>query len=170
MSQKKLIIVTLVVVVAAAVTVNELVLRSKGQEQNREVASSGERFQPEQIKWEQELAKTVSRDAGKTLIAAKPSISDKFLYEALAGQYEAQVVNGKILKISLMQNNEGLTLDTAGALKKYSAVFKEAQSFETKQVDTAIESVVLKNAEGRQIGHVTIRRNNEGKVVDIEIE
>lgn len=170
MNQKKLIIVTLVVVVAAAVTVNELVMRSKSQEQNREVASFGERYQPEQIKWEQELAKTVSRDSGKTLIAAKPTISDKFLYEALAGQYEAQVVNGKILRISLLQNQEGLSLDTPNVLQKYSAVFKDANGFETKQVDSAIESVVLKNAEGRQIGHVTIRRNTTGKVVDIEIE
>jgi hypothetical protein len=170
MNQKKLIIVTLVVVVAAAVTVNELVMRSKGQEQNREVASFGERYQPEQIKWEQELAKTVSRDSGKTLIAAKPTISDKFLYEALAGQYEAQVVNGKILRISLLQNQEGLSLDTTNVLQKYSAVFKDANGFETKKVDTAIESVILKNGEGRQIGHVTIRRNPAGKVVDIEIE
>jgi hypothetical protein len=170
MNQKKLIIVTLVVVVAAAVTVNELVIRSKGQEQNREVASFGERYAPEQVKWEQELAKTVSRDSGKTLIGAKPTVSDKFLYEALAGQYEAQVVNGKILRISLLQNQEGLTLDTPNVLQKYSAVFKDANGFESKQVDSAIESVVLKNTEGRQIGHVTIRRNPAGKVVDIEIE
>ena len=170
MNQKKLIIVTLVVVVAAAVTVNELVMRSKGQEQNREVASFGERYAPEQVKWEQELAKTVSRDSGKTLIGAKPTISDKFLYEALAGQYEAQVVNGKILRISLLQNQEGLSLDTPNVLQKYSAVFKDANAFETKKVDSAIESVVLKNTEGRQIGHVTIRRNPAGKVVDIEIE
>ena len=171
MDQKKLTVITLVFVVAAAVVVNEMVIRSKSQEQNREVASFGQRFEPEQIKWEQELAKTVSTAAdGKTVIAAKPSLSEKFLFEALEGKYDAQVVDGKILRISLLQNQEGINFSSVEVFKKYSGVFKDASKFESKTVENGIESVVLKNSEDRQIGHVTVRRNAEGRVVDIEIQ
>ena len=171
MNQKKLTILTLLVVVAGAVGVNELVIRSANKEQNREVASFGERFVPEQIKWEQELARNVSREAhGKTLIADRPSISEKFLYEALEGKYQAQVVDGKLLKISVIQNQEGVALDTKTAFTKYAAVFKEAKSFESKVVDQATESVVLKNAGGLTIGNVTIHRTSDGRLLDLEIQ
>ena len=63
MDQKKLTIITLLVVVAGAVGINEMLIRKENKEQNREVASFGERFVPEQIKWEQELARNVSREA-----------------------------------------------------------------------------------------------------------
>ena len=171
MNQKKLTILTLVVVVAGAVTVNELIMRVSGKDQNREVASFGERFVPEQIKWEQELAKTVSRDANtKTLIAAKPSIGEKFLYEALEGKYDAQVVNGKLLKISLMQNQEAVLMDTAQVFKKYSEVFKGASTYQTQTLTPTTEAMVLKDAVGKEMGRVTIQRSVEGRVLDIEIK
>ena len=171
MNQKKLTIITLIVVVAGAVTVNELIIKSVGKDRNREVASSAERFVPEQIKWEQELARTVSKDANsKTLLAAKPSVSEKFLYEALEGRYNAEVVDGKLLKISLMQNQDAVDLKTDEVLKKYSGVFKEAKTFETAKLDAGTESVTLKNGDGQKIGLVTIRRNGEGRVLEIEIK
>ena len=171
MNQKKLIILTLLVVVAGAVTINELVVRAAGKDQNREVASFGERFVPEQIKWEQELAKTVSRDTnGKTLVAGKPSISEKFLYEALEGKYDAQVVDGKLLKITLMQNHEPVILDTAKAIQNYTTVFKNTEKFEVQKVDNTTESVLLKDASGKQTGVVTIHRTAEGRVLDLEIK
>ena len=73
MNQKKLTIVTLVVVVAGAVLVNEFIVRAGVKDKDREVASFGERFTPEQIKWEQELANTVAKDSGKIVVGAKPS-------------------------------------------------------------------------------------------------
>ncbi|MGZ3690971.1 MAG: hypothetical protein ACXVAX_05695 [Pseudobdellovibrio sp.] len=171
MDQKKLTILTLLVVVAGAVGINEMLIRKESKEQNREVASFGERFVPEQIKWEQELARSVSREAhGKTLIADRPSISEKFLYEALEGKYQAQVVNGKLLKITMIPNQEGVTLDTKTAFTKYAGVFKEAKSFESKTVDPTTEDVVLKNAGGQPIGNVTIHRNSEGRLLDLEIQ
>lgn len=171
MNQKKLTILTLVVVVAGAVAVNELIVRVSGQDQNREVASFGERFVPEQIKWEQELAKTVSRDASsKTLFAAKPSVSEKFLYEALEGKYDAQVVNGKLLKISLMQNQEAVLMNTAEVFKKYSEVFKGANSYQTQTLTPTTEAIVLKDTVGKDMGRVTIQRSAEGRVLGIEIK
>jgi len=93
MNQKKLTILTLVVVVAGAVTVNELIMRAGNKEQNREVASFGERYVPEQIKWEQELAKTISKEVNaKTQIGGKPSVSKKFLYGALGLRFSKWMV------------------------------------------------------------------------------
>ena len=151
--------------------VNEFIIRAGTKDKDREVASLGERFAPEQIKWEQELASAVAKDANsKTLIGARPSLNEKFLFEALEGKYEAQVVDGKLLKISLIQNMLPLELSTADLLKKYSGVFKGAKDFERSTVDNSTESVLLKNADGKSIGNVTIRRDTEGRVLNIEIQ
>lgn len=170
MNQKKLTIVTLVVVVAGAVAINEFIIRNSAKEQNREVASFGERFEPEQIKWEQELAKTVSKETGKTLLGAKPNLNEKFMYEALEGKYEATVVEGKLLKISLMPNQTALELSTDQLIKNYSSIFKGAKSFEKANANASTENVTLKNNSGKSIGQVTIMRDDQGRVVNIEIQ
>ncbi len=170
MNQKKLIIITLIVVVAGAVSINEFIIRSSAKEQDREVASFGERFEPEQIKWEQELAKTISKETGKTLIGAKPSLNEKFLFEVLEGKYEASVVNGKLLKISLLSNQTALELNTENLIKKHSSVFKDASSFEISKSDGATENLILKNTEGKSIGTVLILRDDQGRVLNIEIQ
>jgi len=171
MNQKKLTILTLVVVVAGAVTVNELIMRVNNKDQSREVASFGERYVPEQIKWEQELAKTVSKDTnGKTLIGAKPSISEKFLYEALEGHYDAQVVDGKLLKISLRENNDPVSLDIGTAITKYNSVFKNSANYTIQNTNSKNESVVLKDTTGNPTGIVTVTRTAEGRVLNIEIK
>jgi hypothetical protein len=170
MNQKKLTILTLFVVVAGAVTINEFIVRNSTNEQDREVASSGERFEPEQIKWEQELAKTVSKQTGKTLLGEKPSINEKFMFEALEGKYEASVVDGKLLKISLLPNQQALALSTDILIKNYSSIFKGAKSFDTVRADASTEKVNLKNIEGKSIGVVTIARDDQGRVINIEIQ
>ncbi len=172
MNQKKLVFLTLVVVVAGAVFVNEMIVKPNAQEQNRDMASATERYQPEQIKWEQELAKTVSREANtQTVIGAKPTLSEKFLYEALEGRYEAQVVNGRILKISLMPNRDALDVDFANVIKKYSSVFKDAKSFDRKPTAVANgESIALQSADAQTIGLVTVQRNAQGRVISLEIQ
>lgn len=170
MSQKKLTVITLFVVVLCAVSINEFIIRKSNQEQGREVASFGERYAPEQIKWEQELAKSVSRESGKTLLGTKPSATDKFFFEALQGKYEAQFNEGKHLKISLIQNQSALELNMADLIKNYAPVFKEAASFEQTTAVAGAENVVLKNAQGKSIGQVTIKRNDQGRVLSIEIQ
>jgi hypothetical protein len=172
MNQKKLVFLTLVVVVAGAVFVNEMIVKPNAPEQDREMASATERYQPEQIKWEQELAKSVSREAnGQTVIGAKPTLREKFLYEALEGHYEAQVVNGRILKISLMPNREALDIDFANVIKKYSSVFKDAKSFARQPAALANgESLRLQSADAQTIGLVTVERNAQGRVVSLEIQ
>jgi hypothetical protein len=170
MNQKKLTILTLFVVVAGAVTINEFIVRNSTNEQDREVASSAERFEPEQIKWEQELAKTVSKQTGKTLLGEKPNINEKFMFEALEGKYEASMVDGKLLKISLLPNQQALVLSTDVLIKNYSSIFKGAKSFDTVRADASTEKVNLKNIEGKSIGKVTIARDDQGRVINIEIQ
>lgn len=170
MNQKKLTILTLFVVVAGAVAINEFIIRNSAKEQDREVASFGERFEPGQIKWEQELAKSVSKETGKTLIGSKPSLNDKFLFGELQGKYEANVVNGKFLKISLISNQTALELNTDELIKNYSSVFKDAKAFEKSKVNNQTENVVLKNSDGNSVGNVTILRDDQGRVTSIEIQ
>ena len=122
------------------------------------------------LKWEQELAKSVSKETGKTLIGAKPSLNEKFLFEALEGKYEASVVNGKLLKISLMANQTALDLNTDNIIKKYSFVFKDANSYEKSNTDDRTENVTLKNVDGKLIGKVMILRDDQGRVINIEIQ
>ncbi len=69
-----------------------------------------------------------------------------------------------------MQNQEAVALDTKTAFTKYAAVFKQAKGFESKTVDQVTESVILKNENGQPIGSVTIHRNPEGRLLDLEIQ
>ena len=170
MTQKKLSILTLFVVLVGAALLNEFILRNSQTEQNREVASFGERFEPEQIKWEQELAKTISRENGKTLLGSKPSLNEKFLYEALAGKYEARVVDGKLLKISLLANQTALTLNFDNLIKDYSSIFKNAKAFENLNTGAVTENIVLKNIDGKSIGIVHVQKDDQGRIVNIEIQ
>lgn len=170
MEQKKLTVLTLFVVVAGAVAINEFIIHNSNFEQNREVASFGERNEPEQIKWEQELAKTVSQETGKTLLGAKPSLNEKFLFETLEGKYQASFLNGNILKISLLPNQSALELNTENLIQKYSSLFKGAKTFEKSNSSASAENIILKNSEGKSIGTAVIMRNDQGRVTQIEIQ
>lgn len=175
MNQKNFAILTLLVVVTGSVLINEFILHKpttniSNDGSNREVASFGERFEPEQIKWEQELAKTVSKDTGHTVIGDRPSINDKFLFEALAGKYEAHVVDGKLIKIKLIENQLPLGLNIEDLIKNYSSVFKGANSFVKSVSDANAENFDLKNKDGKSIGKVTIQKDDQGRVLHMEIQ
>lgn len=179
MNQKKLAVLTLFVVVLGAVLINEFILRKSAtylnsDSNNREVASFGERFEPERIKWEQELAKSVSKDTGKTLLGEKPSLHDKFLFEALAGKYEANFIDGKLLKIKLIDKQTPLILKTEELIKNHASIFKGAQSFahsfEKSASDAVTENLDLKDAKGQSIGKATILRDDQGRVTSIEVQ
>lgn len=171
MDQKKLTVLTLFVVVAGAVSINEFVIRKSEKDQSRQVASASERFEPEQIKWEQELARTLAHDTkAKTVIGEKPDLNDRFLYGALEGRYQAQVVNGKLLKISLIPNQTALELNMNKLIDQYSSLFKGAKSFEKVQTQGHFENLALKSSDGRRIGQVLVERNDQGRILNIEIQ
>lgn len=171
MTQKNITLLSLCAVVLGAVVVNEVIMRSSSSEQDREVASFGERFEPKQIKWEQELAQTVSKETNaKTLLGKKPNLQDRLLFEVFEGHYEAQLQQGKIHKISLMQNQSPIHLSTEDFLKDYVPSMKAFASYEISKTDSKSESVQLKDKDGKSVGQLQIQRDDQGRVLSIELQ
>lgn len=171
MTQKNMTIFSLCAVVLGAVVVNEIIIRNSNSEQDRAVASFGERFEPSQIKWEQELAQTVSKQTNaKTLIGKKPNLQDRLLFEVFEGHYEAKLEQGKIQKISLLQNQAPIQLNTEDFLKDYATVIKTFDHFEISKSDAKNESVQLKNKQDQEVGKLNIQRDDQGRVLTIEVQ
>lgn len=171
MTQKNIALLSLGAVILGAVVVNEIIIRKADSEQDRQVASFGERFEPKQIKWEQELAKSVSKETNaKTLLGKKPNQQDRLLFEVFAGHYEAQVSQGQIQKISLMPNRAPIELETEYFLKNYAVMLKAFESYEISRVDAKNESVQLKNKQGESVGRLQIQRDDQGRVLSIEVQ
>ncbi len=171
MNQKFLTVLSIVGVIAGAAAVNQLVLKSNSEDQDRQVASFGERFEPNQIKWEQELANTISKDEqSKTVLGVKPTLQDKLLYEVFEGRYQLQLSQGKINRISLLPNQAPLEISTAEFMQEYAAVLKEFDSYSLGQPSGREDSVQLKNKSGAIIGNLKINRDDQGRVLAIEVQ
>ena len=171
MHPKTKIILSLLGVVLGAVLVNEIVLSSGAPEKDRAVASFGERFEPEQIKWEQELAKTISKDSqAKTVLATKPSSQDRLMFEFFEGRYQATLNEGKINKISLLPNQAPIEFNTISFMKDYGFNLKDFDSFEMNPTKDLQDSVRLKNKSGAVIGLLVIHRDDKGRVLLIEVQ
>ena len=171
MNSKYITLFSIVAVVLGAVLVNELVLKTTSADQNRQVASSAQRFEPEQIKWEQELAKTISADSkAKTVLGSKPSSQDRMLFETFEGRYQAQNNLGKISKITLLPNQEPIELTTSYFLQQYASSIKDFSTFEEKPATGGMNRIDLKDKAGAVIGHVDISRDDKGRVLSIEVQ
>lgn len=171
MTQKNITILSLCAVVLGAVVVNEVIIRNTNSDQDRAVASFGERFEPSQIKWEQELAQTVSTQTNaKMLLGKKPNLQDRLLFEVFEGHYEAKLDQGKIQKISLLQNQAPIQLDTEGFLKDYANVIKTFDHYEISKTDAKNESVQLKDKQDQAVGKLMIQRDDQGRVLTIEVQ
>jgi hypothetical protein len=158
-------------VVVAAVVVNELVLKATSSDKDRDVASFGERFEPSQIKWEHELAATISKDdKAKTILALKPNSEDKLLFQILEGRYEAKVVDGKIHRISVLPNQTPVDMKTVDFMKEYAAVMKNFDIYEMTQTSALADSVNLKKKSGEVVGNLVINRDDKGRVVSVEVQ
>ena len=170
MNQKTVTIMSMSLVVLGAVMVNEFVLKSGSTDlQNREVASFGERFEPSQIKWEQELANSISKDdKAKTILATKPNSEDKLLFEIFEGRYEAQLIQGKISKIALLPNQAPIELNTIDFMKEYAVAMKDFDTYELTGSTPAADSIQLKKS-GAVVGNLLISRDDKGRVLSIEI-
>lgn len=171
MTQKNITLLSLCAVVLGAVVVNEIIIRSSDSEQDRQVASFGERFEPKQIKWEQELAQSVSKETNtKTVLGKKPNLQDRLLFEVFEGHYEASLSEGKIQKISLMQNQSGIQLNTEDFLRDYVPSIKAYDSYEISKPNSNSESVQLKGKDGKPVGQLQIQRDDQGRVLQIEVQ
>lgn len=170
MTQKNITIMSMCAVIAGAVLVNEYIVRNIKSEQDRNVASFGERFEPNQIKWEQELAQSVSKDSKtKTLLGTKPNLHDRLLFEVFEGRYEAKLDQGKIQKISVLENQAPIQMKTDDFLNDYGSLLRNYSSYTKTQVDAAHEDVQLKAKDGAAVGVLKIERDDKGRVLNIEI-
>lgn len=170
MTSKNITLLSLGAVVLGAVMVNEVIIRSANKDQDRQVASFGERFEPKQIKWEQELANAVSKETNaKTLLGKKPNLQDRLLFEVFEGHYEAKMSQGKIQKISLLSNQAPIEMNTEDFLRDYATVMKAFDKYEISKSDSKKESVQLKK-DGKDVGQLNIQRDDQGRVLSIEVE
>jgi hypothetical protein len=171
MTQKNMTILSMCAIVLASVVVNEVIIRNSNNEQDRAVASFGERFEPNQIKWEHDLAKTVSKEINaKTLLGKKPNLQDRLLFEVFEGHYEAKLEQGKIQKISLLENQTPLNVTTEDFMKDYAVAMRSFEAYQVKQIDSKSESVQLKDKAGAEVGLLKIQRDDKGRVLTIEIQ
>ncbi|OFZ30186.1 MAG: hypothetical protein A2622_10090 [Bdellovibrionales bacterium RIFCSPHIGHO2_01_FULL_40_29] len=171
MNQKTVTILSMSLVVFGAVMVNEFVLKSGSADQDRAVASFGERFEPNQIKWEQELATAISKDdKAKTVIGIKPNPQDKMLFEIFEGRYEAQLNQGKVNRIALLPHQSPLEINTSDFMKEYADVMKEFDTYEVSTTSPQNDSIRLKGKNGEVVGNMTIQRDDKGRVLSIEVQ
>lgn len=170
MTQKTTTVLAMAFVIVASVLVNELVMKATSDKE-RDVASFGERFEPKQIKWEQELANSISQDdKAKTILATKPNLQERLLFQILEGRYEAQATNGKIHKITLLPNQAPLEIKTSDFMKEYSAVSKEFDVYEVEATSALEDSVKLKKKSGEVVGNLVINRDDKGRVIGVEVQ
>lgn len=140
------------------------------EENDREVASFGERNSVEQIKWEQNLARDLAAGKVKTQLPSQVSWQDVFVYEFLRGQYNISLKEGQIDRITLQDQQEGFAIDVNQFMKDYGSKIKKFSKFEVKKVDAKQDIVELSDASGHDAGAILINRNDLGRVTEIVIQ
>lgn len=140
------------------------------EENDREVASFGERNSVEQIKWEQNLARDLAAGKVKTQLSAQVSWQDVFLYEFLRGQYNVALKEGQIERITLQGQQEGFAIDIAQFMNEYGSKIRTFTKFEIKKIDEKQDVVQLKNASGQDVGAFLFSRNDLGRVIEIIVK
>lgn len=169
MTKPNKIFVSLVGVITIAFTTHYFFV-SHIEENDREVASFGERNSVDQIKWEHSLARDLAAGKVKTQLSSEVSWQDVFVYEFLRGQYNISVKQGQIEKITLQDQQEGFVIDINQFMKDYGSKMKNFTKFEVRQVDAKQDVVELKDASGAGAGAFLINRNDQGRVVEIVVQ
>lgn len=161
----------MIAVVASAILVNEFVLKDNSMDSGRQMASFGERNEPDQIRWEQELAKSVSQDAqGTSMVGKKPSRIDRLMFEMLEGKYEAELNRGVVSRLVIQRNQTPVQLNTETFMKNYGSVLRNFDRYEVSLLDPLHENVILKNKNGENVGQFVIERDSLNRVVGIDVK
>lgn len=136
----------------------------------RGVASFGERNSVEQIKWEQNLARDLAEGKVKTQMPSQLSWQDVLVYEYLRGQYNISMKQGQIEKITLQEQHEGFAIDIDQFMKEYGPKLKNYSKFEIKKTDAKQDVVELLDASGHDAGAFLFNRNDQGRVTEIVVQ
>lgn len=169
MTKPNKIFLSLAGVIAIAFTTHYFFV-SHIEENDREVASFGERNSVEQIKWEHNLARDLAAGKVKTQPPSQISWQDVFVYEFLRGQYDVSVKQGQIEKITLQNQHEGFAIDINQFMKDYGSKMKNYSKFEVKKIDGKQDIVELHDASGHDAGAFLFNRNDQGRVTEIVVQ
>lgn len=169
MTKPNKIFTSLVGVIAIAFTTHYFFV-SHIEDNDREVASFGERNSVDQIKWEQNLARDLAAGKVKTQLPSQVSWQDVFVYEFLRGQYNISMKQGQIEKITLQDQQEGSVIDINQFMKDYGSKIKNFTKFEVKKIDAKQEIVELTDSSGGNAGAFLFNRNDQGRVVEITVQ
>lgn len=169
MKRPNKIFLSLVAVIAIAFATHYFFV-SHIEENDREVASFGERNSAEQIKWEQNLARDLAAGKVKTQLGSQVSWQDVFVYEFLRGQYNISLKQGQIDRITLQEQHEGFAIDVNQFMKDYGSKIKNYSKFEIKKIDPKKDVVELTDSSGHDAGAFLFNRNDQGRVTEIVVQ
>ncbi len=139
------------------------------ENQNRGVASFGERNSTGQIKWEHKVAEELAQQ-NQFQGSQKVSWHDSLVYEYLAGQYNIDIKQGQIQRLELQGQMDGVRFKTEEFVEKYGPKMKNYAKFKINKVDALTEKVELTDASGAAAGSFVIQRNDQGRVQAISIQ
>ena len=139
------------------------------ENQNRDVASFGERNSSGQIKWEQKVAEELA-GTGSVQGSQKLSWHDALVYEYLAGQYSVDIKQGHIQKLELQGQMDGVRFTTKEFIDKFGPKIKNYSQYKINQLDQTTEKVELVDSVGHPAGAFVIQRNDQGRVQSISVQ
>lgn len=135
---------------------NQLLSKTRDdiEKQGRAVASIDNTIDVRQVKWEQELAKSISKNNSEQVLAGgRPSLQDQLVFGELEGKYGVKLSAGRISSLEFLSEaniaNPKLVMDRAGFLEKYRGVL--AGDF---------DHVVLSKREGEKEVYKLLRSDN----------
>lgn len=118
------------------------------------------------MNWEQELAKTLSRDKKikNTQSAEKPTVLDQMLFGELQGKYNLDFSGSELKAISLKNSeSEGLNLSLQQIVNNYQSIFSKVSNFKQLSKTEDSETYQWQDAQGKS--HQAVVKFNQHQMV-----
>ncbi|MFN3455686.1 MAG: hypothetical protein ACK41T_12070 [Pseudobdellovibrio sp.] len=170
MKNSNKIIYSLIFVLIIAFCTNYFFVSRIQANQDRGVASFGERSSIHQIKWEQKLAKDISSGKMRMQMPTQVSWQDVLVYEYLRGQYNVSLQDGYIEKITVQNADAGLVIDVNQFMSEYGKKIKNYSSYEVKNLNKQTDVVELRDEQGSSAGEFQFNKDSDGRVTSINIQ
>lgn len=140
--------------------------------QSRLVASVNEANLKKDIEWEHEVARELSSiDSNKKgFRASKPSLKDELIYGYLAGHYNVEFKDAKIVSIEINPSRHEVAadsrLDEVVILEKFKPLFvKNYDKIRwVPSADNSMKNYELLDKKNQVVGQVRVEYNQEGQI------
>lgn len=143
---------------------------SKVESTDRRLANFSERNNPKQIKWEHQVASDLAAHKESVQASVKPSWQDQLIYEVLLGQYDVKMQDGVISRISLQQSMQGVDVSTEQFIERFGKKIKNFESYKVQKMTQNEEKIQLFDQAGSLSGTFSIKRNENGKILNFDIQ